>query len=243
MFCSQCGSLITEQSKFCGSCGNPQKILNVSEKKEMPVVTSSTSPQSSNFLNTYLKVTTVVVIILGILFWIAGSYEEDGNDAVIGTIIISAIISLLITLFINGRSKSSQKSGDEKKSSFFGNESILDSDTEEVKIVKRRWNNFIKIFWLIFFLKILLKGGEGTEDESTAGVIILFQLISIGAMVITMGYYSYRLSGKKSYWLYGLLGLIWIAIIGIFIGYWQVQRIRDEKLGRKTKVKSFQLSK
>jgi len=58
-----------------------------------------------------------------------------------------------------------------------------------------------------------------------------------------MGYYSYKFSGKKSYWLFGLLGLLWLAIIGIFLGFFQVQRLKNIKLGMDDKCKSFKLSK
>lgn len=243
MFCSKCGSSVLSTSKFCGSCGNPQEQVITSEPKTAEIDTSLISPETSTFLKTFLKVTGATLVILFIIFWIAGSYEEDGGDAFIGTIIIAGILGLLITFFIKGRPENTQKNTLTKKRSFFGSETLLESDTDEVKEVKQGWNNFTKIFWCIFFLKIVSKGGGSVEDADIAGILALFELVAIGAMVITMGYYSYKFSGKKSYWLFGLLGFLWFAIIGIFLGYWQVQRIRDEQLGRKGATKSFQLSK
>lgn len=245
MFCSKCGSSVLSSSKFCGSCGNPQEIVtNREERRELTVEeTALISSDSTSFLKTYLKVSVITLAILFILFWIAGSYEEDGGDAFIGTFILAGILALLITFFIKGRPENKQKNALTKSRNFFGSEQMLDSEAEEVKRVKKDWNNFIKIFWWIFFLKIIAKGGGSVDDVDIASVLALFELVAIGAMVITMGYYSYKFSGKKSYWLFGLLGFLWVAIIGIFLGYWQVQRIKDEKLGKKAATKSFRLAK
>ncbi len=129
-----------------------------------------------------------------------------------------------------------------EKRSFFGGDTVKSYDTANTIEIKKQWNNFVKIFWFLFILKLLSRGAETMQDQSMAMIFFILQFPVIIGMVILMGYYSYKFSGKKSYWLFGLLGLIWFAMIGIFIGFWQVQRLKNKKLGIKKTSKSFKLS-
>jgi hypothetical protein len=130
-----------------------------------------------------------------------------------------------------------------EKKDFFERDKVKSTDTPDETRVKKQWNNFLKIFWLLFVLKLITHSAETTQDESVAAAFFILQFPVILGMVILMGYYSYKFTGKKVQWLSGLLGLLWIAIIGIFIGFWHVQRLKNQKLGIKNKMKSFQLSK
>lgn len=121
-----------------------------------------------------------------------------------------------------------------KKRDFLERDTIKNSDTLDIIKVKQQWNNFVKIFWLLFVIKLISKGAETAQDESIALIFFTLQFPAIIGMVLLMGYYSYKFSGKKSHWLFGLLGLLWFAIIGIFIGFWQVQRLKNIKLKAKS---------
>jgi len=119
--------------------------------------------------------------------------------------------------------------------------------------ISKLWKIFNRWFWIIFFTKVVFTGiartmekdislsGIGAIGNTEAFMVIIMQAIAILAMVILMGYFGYKFYAKKTGWLYGLFGFFWFAVIGIFLGYFAIKRLKDEKLGTKKKAKSFQL--
>lgn len=101
------------------------------------------------------------------------------------------------------------------------------------KKIEEKWTNFNKIFWLLFIFKVVIKGifeYNNNLNEQTSIIFFVFQFIPIILMAVTMAYYAYKFSEKKSALFIGLLGFFWFAIIGIFIGYWAVERRKRARL-------------
>ena len=117
-----------------------------------------------------------------------------------------------------------------KNRNFFGQDSIDELDSEEIIKIKKQWNNFVNVFWLLFLIKLISKGSNAIENEIIYTLLYFSQFLVMIGMVILMGYYSYKFSGKKLYWLCGLLGLFWFLMVGIFIGFWQVMRLKNQKI-------------
>lgn len=97
--------------------------------------------------------------------------------------------------------------------------------------IQKIWKSFNTAFWIIFILKLVSK-----SDSLIAAYpwIVFSQFVPIIMMVCLIGYSSYKLSGRKLFWLNGLLGLFWFAVIGIFIGYYAVKRIKDYEIKKLT---------
>lgn len=83
------------------------------------------------------------------------------------------------------------------------------------------WERFTDIFWVLFCFHIIGKAIAG--NEPLLGIIGM-SLISF-AMIYAVGLASYKFSGKKSYWLFGILGFFWIGVIGIFVAYFTVKNL------------------
>ena len=118
--------------------------------------------------------------------------------------------------------------------------------------ITKLWKMFNRWFWIIFFTKVVstifaramekdIVSSIGAVGNTEALIVIILQSIAILAMVLLMGYFGYKFTNKKTGWLYGIFGLFWFAIIAIFLGYFVIKRLKDEKLGLKKKAKSFRL--
>lgn len=116
-----------------------------------------------------------------------------------------------------------------KKKEFLGRELINNNDAEETIKIKKQWNSFVNTFWLIFLLKLLSKGNS-FDNEHFALILFVSQFLAIICMVVLMGYYSYKFSGRKIYCLFGLFGFFWFLILGIFIGFFQVKNLKDKRI-------------
>lgn len=116
------------------------------------------------------------------------------------------------------------------KKSFLGRDIISSDDSKEIFAIKKSWNNFVNIFWIIFLVKLLSKASASVESMDLAIILFALQILAIIMMVILMGYYSYKFSGKKSYFLFGFLGFFWFLVIGIFLGFYQVMGLKNKKL-------------
>jgi hypothetical protein len=105
-----------------------------------------------------------------------------------------------------------------------------------VEQIKKNWKQFKWIFWTLFVIKLISVGGleAAIENQSQsvgpAMIYYVMQWIAIIGMVIAMGYYSYKISGKKLYVLTGFFGLVWLATLGIFAGFFIVMLNRDKQL-------------
>lgn len=102
-------------------------------------------------------------------------------------------------------------------------------EKEETKQIKNDWNNFIQLFWIIFVIKI---GGQFllsliSRNFGLSLGLWSLQFLPVGAMVALMGFYAYKISEKKSYIVFGLLGLLWYYIFPIFIGCFVLKRITN----------------
>lgn len=126
-----------------------------------------------------------------------------------------------------------------KWSKFIGMMGVKESDNENTRRIKDDWNTFVKAFWAIFLFKISTKGlaivGNILAEEETLNIfpyLLLWgsQFIPVLLMVGAMGYYAFKLSKKKVYILFGVLGFIWFAFIGIFLGYIALNRIARNEL-------------
>jgi hypothetical protein len=113
--------------------------------------------------------------------------------------------------------------------------------TKSQQQIKNHWENFIKFFWPIFILKTILKLFTYAEISKTAYSIFVFaQFIPVLLMVYLMAYYTYKITKKKPFLLTGLLGFFWFGIIGIFVGFFLIKRIKDVELGKLNPTKSSQ---
>lgn len=101
--------------------------------------------------------------------------------------------------------------------------------------VNRLWNKFKNIFGYVVAAVIALRFIVITYKLNTdietylffAGIDLLLKLF----MVYHVGRYAYLISGKKKkYWLYGILGFIWIGIITIGISYLTMRSLKDSEL-------------
>ncbi len=118
--------------------------------------------------------------------------------------------------------------------------------------ISKLWKMFNRWFWIIFFTKVSstifaramekdVVSGIGVVGSTEALMVIIFQFVAISAMILLMGYFGYKFTDKKVGWFYGIFGLFWFAVIGIFLGYFAIKRLKDEKLGIRKKAKSFKL--
>jgi hypothetical protein len=112
-----------------------------------------------------------------------------------------------------------------------------DANTE----MKNLWKKFKNNFWVLFVFHLLLKGLSSIQTTQTTEEnyrILFFASIALSlfvalAMVINVGWYAYLFSKKKVYSLFGLLGLWWAGLIGIFVAYFAVQWTYYKSIGKK----------
>ena len=98
----------------------------------------------------------------------------------------------------------------------------------DIQSINKYWSDFKLYFWIIFIVKVL---GRGLAEVEGMGLVILVaQIIPVLFMMYIMGYYSYKFSGKKIAWLNSLLGAFWFGIIFIFIGYYSVNRLKNNAI-------------
>lgn len=94
---------------------------------------------------------------------------------------------------------------------------------------EKLWKRFKSYFWALFLIHLIPKGFsaiEVTTDEQATGLFVValgITLIAALGMVINVGLHAYFFSKKKIYVLFGLLGLWWAGVVGIFIAYFAVQ--------------------
>lgn len=98
-------------------------------------------------------------------------------------------------------------------------EMTTNPDTEKL------WKRFKSGFWGLFVAHLLFNGlSRATEYQEVAIGAFVLGLIVILTMVGHVAWHSYQLSNKKKvYALFGLLGLWWAGVVGIFIAYFAVQ--------------------
>lgn len=102
---------------------------------------------------------------------------------------------------------------------------------EEITKIKKYWKDFLLVFWALFILKYVLKEAQTNATDANAQIgFFCLQLFMALLMAILMGYTAYKISGRKKDIAIGLLGFFWFAVIGIFIGFVAVQRIKDKKI-------------
>lgn len=92
---------------------------------------------------------------------------------------------------------------------------------------EKLWSRFESGFWGLFVAHLLFNGlARATEyQEISVGAAIL-GLIVILIMVGHVAWHSYLLSQKKkTYALFGVLGLWWVGVVGIFVAYFAVRWI------------------
>jgi len=122
----------------------------------------------------------------------------------------------------------------------------IDKNLTEKDKIEILWSRFKTFFWVIFGIKTLFTYGLARSESWTNYIFytlnleeahlivinLLIQLILIISMMYVMGYYAYKISGEyKKIWK-GLWGLLWFAIVSIFIGYYAVKKERDNKLSK-----------
>lgn len=104
--------------------------------------------------------------------------------------------------------------------------------------MKNLWKKFKNNFWVLFVFHLLLKGlpsVQTTEENYHILFIvsIVLNLFVALAMVGNVGWYAYLFSKKKAYKLFGLLGLWWAGLTGIFVAYFAVQWTYYKSIGKK----------
>ena len=122
---------------------------------------------------------------------------------------------------------------------FSGKIEIKEGDSDKAKSIKRDWNAFVSNFWVIFFIKIFSKSVAemviGSGEANIALVAFFIQFIPLLTMVCLMGSYAYKISKRKLYILYGLLGFFWLAIVGIFLGFFAIRGVVNRELQKEDK--------
>ena len=95
---------------------------------------------------------------------------------------------------------------------------------------KKLWSRFNDEFWALFFIHLIIKFLASQNLEITNSLLLLagLQIIILCTMVWRIGYHSYLFSGKKLYFLKGLLGFFWLGFswfgeISIFLAYFAVK--------------------
>lgn len=99
--------------------------------------------------------------------------------------------------------------------------------------INRLWGKFSLTFQLVVALVVVLKviaSVIGLNDYSIGIIVPVIELILKLFMVFHVGRYAYLISGKKSYWLVGILGFLWLGIILIAVAYLAVQSIKNSQL-------------
>lgn len=104
-----------------------------------------------------------------------------------------------------------------------------------IEEINKLWEKFKSIYTYVIIAVIVLRFIATTYKLNTsydtyllvAGIEILLKLF----MTFHVGRYAYLISGKKKkYWLYGILGFIWIGIIAIAIAYFAIKSLKDNEL-------------
>lgn len=182
----------------------------------------------------FLKNFFILALVLSIGLILVFLGISDGGVGDIGDIVLSSIIfSLLLSGIVTYIHKWIFESRNLQQA--------IETDNAGNTQVKKQWDNFSQLFWLLFVFKLISKGAETVQDEFIVLVLFSLEFIAIIGMVILMGYYGYKFSGKRLGWFYGIFGILWFGIIGIFVGYSLIRWLRNKRLG--IKEKSFHLYK
>ena len=100
MFCSHCGNNLGDEAKFCAKCGNPR--ADVTTSTAFTDVANDANPKAFNFWRSFLKTNILVGTFLIIVFWLLGSFDEDGADALLGLLLLTLLLSTLIVVINRG---------------------------------------------------------------------------------------------------------------------------------------------
>lgn len=113
------------------------------------------------------------------------------------------------------------------KDTFYGKAKLIEGEKLELRIIKENWNNFNSAFWFIFLVHLGIKALVSNQEEFSL-IMFSLQFFPMLAMAGVMGAFAYKFSKQKTSVLYGLLGFLWIVLVGIFIGYFAVRRLRNK---------------
>jgi len=116
---------------------------------------------------------------------------------------------------------------DKVNDKFFGGTEVGKNDNPERLKIKEDWNSFNLAFWIIFIFHFAVKYALQQQDDVQLGLWSI-QFIPVIFMVVTMGYYAFRFTGKRSSVIYGALGFFWFAVIGILGGYIIIRHLRNK---------------
>lgn len=113
------------------------------------------------------------------------------------------------------------------------NNSSVELDEEKL------WERFNYYFKFLFVLNLIIimfaLSLGGNEPLVNFGLIFLAGIIHLFIsflMVINVGLHAYLLSKKKVYTLFGILGLWWGGLVGIFLAYFAVQWIYYKSINK-----------
>lgn len=98
----------------------------------------------------------------------------------------------------------------------------------ESKMTDFIFQDFTLKFLTLFSAKIVLDILARLFQDYIFYVSILEIFLMI-AMAYLMGKFAFEYGQKKIYWIFGLFGFVWIATIGIFLGYLSVLELKTEK--------------
>lgn len=107
MYCSSCGSKMSQEAKFCKNCGSA--INDNSKSYPETAEASSIIEKEFNFRKVFAWSASIITIALLILYGLMGELEKDATGTFFGIILLSIMLGVLITFVIkwtgNGATK------------------------------------------------------------------------------------------------------------------------------------------
>ncbi len=176
-------------------------------------VTSDTNPKAFNFWRSFLKTNILVGTFLMIVFWLLGSFDEDGAGAFLGLFLLTLLLSTLIVVINRGTEGVFTKEG-----------AILSEEDKKKYKGLSGWLSLVALglivtagYSIFSFLETL-----GTqEDYQGAPFLFMYDSLTGAGALGLVGYVIYLFFEEKKifpkYFIYLYLYLTSVNIITLII--------------------------